>query len=94
VNTLTPHLAMTTVSATRVACCAPVAAGPRLAAEAAGVAVLVAVVAVAALTVAMVLAVRFVLNTLKVFAPVAHTAMIFLALVLVLGLALTVLIHP
>jgi hypothetical protein len=93
VNTLTPHLAMTTVSATRFACCAPLA-GPRLAAEAAGVAVLVAVVAVAALAVAMVLAARFVLNTLKVFAPVAHTAMIFLALVLVLGLALTVLIHP
>jgi hypothetical protein len=94
VHTVSPHLAVASYSAARVACCAPVATGHRLAAEAAGVAILVAVVGVAALVVAIVLAVRFVMKTLEAFAPVAHAAMIILAVVLTVGLALAVLIRP
>jgi hypothetical protein len=94
VNTVTPHLAITAFSATRAACCAPVAAGHRLAEEAAGVAILIAVVGVAALVVAMVLAVRFVMKTLEAFAPVAHAAMVVLAVAFTVGLALAVLIRP
>jgi hypothetical protein len=90
-TTVTPYLTWTTAPTARVLCCVPDATGPRLASEAAGIAVLTAVVLVTVLVVAMVLALRFAMRTLALFAPAAHAAVAFLLAAFVAGLAVAVL---
>ncbi len=93
-NTVAPHLAMATVSATRILCCAAASASPRLATQVASAAILVALVAVGALVIAMASATRYMGAMLTELMRVARTAIAFVfALALIVVVALAVLIH-
>ena len=93
-NTVAPHLAMTTVSATRILCGAAAAASPRLATQAASAAILVALVAVGSLVIAMASATRYMGAMLTELMRVARTAIAFVfALALIVVVAFAVLIH-
>ena len=93
-NTVAVHLAMATVSTARILGHAPLPAAPRLADQAAGAAVLVAVVAVVGLVAALASATHYMTAVLGEFLRVARTAMaFFFALALVVVVAVALLIH-
>jgi hypothetical protein len=90
-NTLAAHLAVATVSTAPVLSRTP---WPATAAQAAGLAILIAVVAVAALVMALASATQYMTAMLAELLRVARTAMaFFFALVLVTIASLALLIH-